>query len=178
MENLHPTLSADAQATVKNLSLSYVLTYDEALSSFLFVSTRHSKTTRKILSILLLTLTAVLVILYGFYPYHLEYMILSLLSLAAWAMVMPYPSYKAKRGAKAVARAKGEYKVELFSDGYIQPWGGQRLPLSGDKAARGYETDELFVLRPDSLHTFCLPKRVMTPSEIAFVHELFAQYLS
>lgn len=177
MEMMNQTRTADTHTKVKSLQLSYVLTYDEALSSFLFVATRRSETSRKILSVVLLSLAAALIVFYGLYPYHLEYMALALLSLALWVMVVPYPSYKAKRGARAVARAKGTYQVELFSDGYIQPWVSQRLPLSGDKAARGCETEQLFVLRPDSQHTFCLPKRAMKPAEIDFVRQTLAQYL-
>ncbi len=54
---------------------------------------------------------------------------------------------------------------------------GPPLELCGDRDARAFETDALFVLRPDRQNSFCLPKRIMTEREIDLTRSIVAGHV-
>ena len=159
------------------VSLRYSLSYDEAFDAFLLLSARGSKRHRDITAVALIVLAALLTVLYAFYPYQLEYFFLAVLALATFGGVMYYPRIKAHAGAKRVAKARGVYKVDLSTAGRLRTADWTCLELSGDKDARAFETEALFVLRPDRQHTFCLPKRIMAEHEIDLIREVVAAHV-
>ncbi len=150
---------------------AYKLTFDEAFEAFLLLAEKRSRRTRYILACALMVLAAAFVVAYALNPTNLNYFFLPLCAVAVFFLIIYYPRLKAAKGAKKVARLGGTYKVSLSSDGYLTPTGEAAIALSGDKNARAFETDGLFVIRPDSQHTFCFPKRCMSGKEIALTRE-------
>jgi hypothetical protein len=159
----------------KRITFKYSLSYDEAYDAFLILSARGRKRTRDAVAVILMILAAALTVLYAFHPYHIEYFLLALLVLATFGGVVYYPKIKAHVGAKRVEKARGVYDVEFLAEGYIKTPDGSCLEMSGDKDARVFETETLFVLRPDRQNTFCLPKRVMSDQDISLVRSIVAE---
>ncbi|UQZ89798.1 hypothetical protein C4J81_11495 [Deltaproteobacteria bacterium Smac51] len=158
------------------MTFKYSLTYDEAFEAFHRLAARGNPVARKIVAIGLLGLSAALIVMYALEPTRLEYFFLPILCLATYFGMMYYPGFKARRGAKAVATARGHYQVEITESGLIRS-GGEDIELDGDKDARAFETSQLFVIRPDRLHTFCLPKRIMKEAEALEVREILKSRL-
>ena len=161
----------------ERLSFKYGLSYEEAFDAFLLLAARGRKRNRDITAAALIVLAAVLTVLYALNPYKVEYFLLAGLALATFGGVAYYPTVKARSGARRVAGARGIYKVGLSSAGYIRAAGGADLELAGDKDARAFETETLFVLRPDRQNTFCLPKRIMTEREIGLTRSIVAGHV-
>ena len=159
------------------IGFQYSLSYDEAFEAFLLLSARGRKRNRDFTAVALIVLAAGLTVLYAYNPYQLEYFLMAALVLATFGGVVYYPKIKARSGAKRVAGAQGLYKVELSTDGHIRAAAGPGLELAADKDARAFETDTLFVLRPDRQHTFCLPKRIMTGREIELTRSIVADHV-
>lgn len=165
------------RADCKGLSFRYSLTYEEAFEAFLLLAARGNERARRFIALLLIALAAVLTVFYAWQPYHIEYFFLALLSLASFGGVVYYPRIKAHKGAKSVEKAAGIYKVKLLPEGELLSSDGEKIPLTGDKDARAFETENLFVIRPDRMNTFCLPKRIMSSAEISKVHHLLKEYV-
>lgn len=159
------------------ISFKYSLEYDEAFEAFFLLAARGRKRNRDITAVILFVLAAVLTVLYALYPYRLEYCFLAFLTLITFGGVVYYPRIKAHCGAKKVAGARGVYKVGLSRSGRIRSADGPPLELAGDKDARAFESDAIFVLRPDRRNTFCLPKRAMNNSEIERVRGIVAGHV-
>jgi hypothetical protein len=170
-------VTTDSSNTRKGIALRYRLTYGEAFEAFNLVATNLSPKVRTAVGAALLITAAVLTVLYACEPSKLEYFFLSAMALGIFAAVAYYPALKAKSGARKVARIGGEYKVELLMDGLIRTPGNAVFPVAGDKRARAFETESIFVIRPDAMNTFCLPKRVMSPDEIAAARHILAEHL-
>lgn len=143
----------------------FSLTYEEAREAFLLIIDRRSPAARRIMSLTLLALAILCVCLYGLHPYGLQYAMMSLLFAAASYLVSAYPSLRANRAARNVAQCAGVYELTLSEEGYLLLPGGEKLALNGDSRSRAYETDRLFAIRPDRLHTVCLPKHSIPASE-------------
>ncbi len=161
---------------VTGVIFKYSLTYDEAFEAFYRLAARGHPLVRKTVAAALLGLSAVLIVLYALEPARLEYFFLPLLCLAMYFGLMYYPSLKAKRGARRVAALGGLYQVEIRDDGFIRA-AGETLELAGDRDARAFESAGLFVIRPDRLHSFCLPKRIMKEAEILELRAILAKGL-
>ena len=103
---------------------------------------------------------------------------LAIIAILLLYYLIYFPILRARRGAKGVEKAKGTYRVEITDAGTISLPHAKPINLDGDKDVRTIETDDLFIIRPDTLHTFCIPKRVMKEKEIYGVREILAAYMS
>lgn len=137
---------------------------------------RRSKKARYGVGIFLLAAAAACAVLFAMNPYGLMFEIGAVLFALFSFLVLAYPGIKAKQGAKKISRRKGTYKVRLSSDGYIVPYGQDRLDIRGDKDCRAFESDAVFALRLDRMTNFCLPKRRMNGSEIELTRETLQKY--
>lgn len=155
----------------KKLEFTYQLTYEESYETFLVLSMRQSRRVRNILAAVLTVIAVVMLVLYYLNSNGFHYFVIAVLDILLLAYLIYVPALKAKKGAKAVSRQKGTYKMELTEGGNIRSQGGT-IPLAGDKDARAVETEKVFALRPDRVHTFCLPKRILTPEETDRVREI------
>ena len=161
---------------VRSISLSYDMTYGEVYEALLMIVDRRSKKARCGVGIFLLAIAAVCAVLFAMNPYGLMFEIGALLFALFSFLVLAYPGIKAKQGAKKISRRKGTYKVKLFSDGYIVPYGREKLDIRGDKDCRAFESDAVFALRLDRMTNFCLPKRRMNGSEIQLTRDTLQKY--
>ncbi len=166
-----------SEIKLQSINLSYTLSYEEAYEAFFLLSSKFSKKIKQAVSFILLAVAAILVVFYALNPYNLEYFVLPFLSLGVFLYVQYYPQYKAKNGAKKVKLAKGTYKIIFFTDGRIKPFNGEEISVSVDKDSRAFETETLFVIRPDRSNTFCFPKRVIKEKEINLVRETLYKYM-
>lgn len=80
------------------------------------------------------------------------------------------PVLKAKKGAANVCGQNGTYRIELTGEGRIRS-GNEVVDLKGDKDARVIETDAIFIIRPDRVHTFCIPKRILSKEYVVELRE-------
>lgn len=165
-----------AEEPVRSISLSYDMTYGEVYEALLMIIDRRSKKARYGVGIFLLAAAAACAVLFAMNPYGLMFEIGAVLFALFSFLVLAYPGIKAKQGAKKISRRKGTYKVRLSSDGYIVPYGQDRLDIRGDKDCRAFESDAVFALRLDRMTNFCLPKRRMNGSEIELTRETLQKY--
>lgn len=165
-----------AEEPVRSVSLSYDMTYGEVYEALLMIVDRRSKKARYGMGIFLLAAAAACAVLFAMNPYGLMFEIGAVLFALFSFLVLAYPGIKAKQGAKKISRRKGTYKIKLSSDGYIVPYGRERLDIRGDKDCRAFESDAVFALRLDRMTNFCLPKRRMNGSEIQLTRETLQKY--
>jgi hypothetical protein len=165
---------ADEPVLVK--TVQYQLEYQEAYEAFLLLATKGSQTTRAAVLAGLFLVGAFLTFQYGLNPSHVEYLLLALLAVATFLGVAAAPSWRAKRGASQVARQLGSYCVGL-GNGFVSTPDGERWPLAGDSLARAVETETLFIIRPDRINTFCLPKRILTTEQQDAVRNILTKNL-
>ncbi len=158
------------------LRFRYSLSYGEAFEAFYRLAARGGVRARKIASFGLLLISAALIFMYALEPARLEYFFLPLLCLAMYFGLMYYPGLKARRGARHVAAAGGQYLVEIGAEGLIRA-AGEEVKLAGDRDARAFESAELFIIRPDRAHTFCLPKRIMKEAEALELRGILRKHL-
>lgn len=131
----------------------------------------------KIVTVLLTAVTVFLLLSYMVDRTKVNYFFLALVSIAVLFYIIYVPFLKAKKGAAAVARQGGSYKVTITRLGQITPSQSEAIDLNGDRDARTIETSRLFVIRPDSAHTFCIPKRAMKEKEIEDVRTILQAYM-
>lgn len=155
----------------KNLKFEYRLKYEESYETFYLLGMKWGEKKRNILAILLTVIGVIM--LAGYYrdSQKIHYFFISLLDILLLYYLIYVPVLKAKKGARAVGRQGGIYKVELTREGKVRT-GNDSVDLNGDADARAIETDSIFIVRPDRMHTFCLPKRIMTEKEIQEVREI------
>ncbi|MBR2188758.1 MAG: YcxB family protein [Eubacterium sp.] len=156
----------------EQITLNYQLTKDEAYEAFYLHASRRSRTVKLIVSAVL---TALAVILLGFYALdsrRIHMLFLAVCAIALLFYILYQPVLQAKRGARLVEKAGGKYRIILHRDGRIVLPDGGVLNMSGDKYARAVETDTIFALRPDAQHTICIPKRILSEDEAEFIRAL------
>lgn len=153
-------------------SFRFSLTYEEAREAFLLIIDRRTPAARRIMSFTLLALAVICVCLYGLHPYGLQYALTALLFAVSSYLVSAYPSLRAARAAKNVTRTTGIYEFALSEAGCLLLPNGERIDLNGDSGSRAYETEHLFAIRPDRLHTFCLPKHSIPASDFQQVRSI------
>jgi hypothetical protein len=153
--------------------LQYTLTYEEAYEAFLWMADKFGKKVRVILSMIVALACGVMLYLQYREPMAIQYTVLTIIGIVILFQLLYLPIIKAKKGAAVVKNKGGEYRYSITGDGYIHLFKGEDIPLVGDKDARAYETDTLFVLRPDRIHTFCIPKRVLSESDENDLREIF-----
>ena len=157
---------------------SYDLTYDEAYRAFSLLAFKRSGKFRLIAGIILTAAAVLMLVLFAMDNTKVMDLFLAVIAILLLFYLIYFPVLKARKGARAVERAKGTYRVAITDTGTISLPHEKPINLDGDKDARAIETDDLFVIRPDSYHTFCIPKRVMKEKEIYGVREILAAYIS
>lgn len=150
----------------------FTLTYEEAREAFLLIIDRRSPAARRIMRLALLSMASVCVCLYCIHPYGLQYALAALLFAVFAYLVSAWPSLRAARAARHVAHIAGVYEITLSEEGYLLLPDGERVDLNGDSGSRAYETERLFAIRPDRLHTFCLPRRSIPASDFQQVRSI------
>ena len=150
----------------EKLKFDYKLTYDESYEAFYLLACKWSRKVRILIVTALALLTVILMALYYFDSQRVYYFYLVILMVLMLFYIIYTPIYKARKGAKQVARTNGLYSLTVTKDGHIiLPDQDEPLKISNDKNARTFETETSFILRPDGNHTFCLPKRIMKPED-------------
>ena len=96
--------------------------------------------------------------------------------LSPFLISSTYQILKSRKGAKKVYSQKGIYHVKLTEKGQIIV-GNKFISIAGDTNARAIETTASYILRPDSQHTFCIPKRVMSIQEQKETEKIFTHLL-
>lgn len=155
----------------KKLEFEYKLTYEESYETFYLLSMKWGKAKRNILAAVLTAIAVVMLILYYQDSRGIHYFFLAILAIMLLAYLLYVPALKARKGAIRVSRQNGKYRIELTRDGRIRA-GKEVVELKGDKDARVIETDTIFIIRPDRVHTFCLPKRILSEEEVTEVREI------
>ena len=156
---------------------NYELTYDEAYAAFSALAYRRGGRQQMITGILLAVAIVIMLVTYAMDSTKVMNLMLALIGILLLFYLIYMPVLKAKKGARAVAKANGVFKVEITDEGTISLPGQKPIDLDGDKDARAIETDALFIIRPDSAHTFCIPKRIMSDKESYGVREILSAYI-
>lgn len=146
------------------LIFTYQLNYDEIYEAFFLLSMKWSKKTRMVFTAVLTAIAVCFLALFAFNRNRISCFFLAVVDIFLLSYLVYIPALKARRGAKKVYSQKGSYQVELTTKGQIIS-GNTCIALAGDVNARAIETSASYIIRPDGQHTFCIPKRVMTPSE-------------
>lgn len=127
----------------------------------------------------MLTALAVgLLIAYYLDSRKIHYFYIAILTVLLLFYLIYAPVIRGKHGARKVMRAGGTYGVSLTKDGRVVMADGSSIDMAGDKNARFIETASSFIIRADNIHTFCLPKRIMSDAEILEVRELLKDSIS
>lgn len=155
----------------KKLDFVYKLKYEESYETFLVLNMKYSKKVRGILTVVMTVIAAVMLILHWLDNRSVHYYVIAIIDILLLFYSIYAPVLKAKKGAKTVTRKNGTYKIGLTEKSVIHSQ-GITTQLKSDKDARAVETENVFVLRPDRMHTFCLPKRILTSDEIKKVRQI------
>ena len=164
-----------AAARNSPLSFRYELSYEEAYEAFYLLSFRRSRPFKLAVGCALVAVVVILLILFVMDPRKIHYFMLVILALLLLFYMIYMPVLKARRGAKQVARQKGTYQVTVGEDGVLALQ-QEQVPLAGDRNARAYETERIFAIRTNTTRTFCLPKRLMTQTQIERVRQILAAH--
>lgn len=167
---------AHSPEEVSSIRLHYELHFDEVYEALLLIIDRRRVNSRRCMGIFLFLLALVCVVLYGRTPYGIQFALMALLFAVFSFLVLAYPQLKAQTGARAIIRRGGRYQIELLSDGWIALPNGDQVDLAGDKSGRTLETRELFALRPDRLHTLCIPKRILNDGQTQQIRQILTTY--
>lgn len=146
------------------LEFTYQLNYDEIYEAFFLLSMKWSRKTRKILTIILTLIAICFLILFAFNRNRIYNFFFAVVDICLLSYLVYIPDLKSRKGAKKVYSQKGIYHVKLTEKGQIIV-GNKFISIAGDANARAIETTAGYILRPDSQHTFCIPKRVMSIQE-------------
>ena len=156
---------------------SYHLTQEEAYQAFSLLAFKWSRRYRLIAGIGLIVIAVILLIQFALDPQKIHFFFMAAMAVVLLFWLIYIPELKARRGARAVEKAGGQFKVEIRDIGTISMPHTEAIDLNGDKDARAIETDDLFVIRPNSGNTFCIPKRIMQPDEIEGVRDILSTYI-
>lgn len=162
---------------MEKVKYQYKISYQEAYDAFYAIVNRRSKKAKMTVYVILGICAVITLAAYIKQPQYIGYSFLSLLCVLMMFGVWNVPVSRAKKGAKRVERVNGKYEVQITKNGYLILKDGEKIPLSGDKDTRVCETENVFAIRPNRSMTFCLPKRIMSGEEIAFVQETLKHYV-
>lgn len=168
------TLPEDVKTSYR---FSYKLSYDEAYEAFSVLAFKRSRKFQLIAGIALTAAAVIMLVTFALDSRKVMNLFLALLAVLLLFYLIYFPVLKARKGARSVAKANGVYKVEVVDVGTISLPNMKPIDLAGDKDARAVETDNIIAIRPDSSHTFCIPKRVMKEKEIYGVREILSAYI-
>lgn len=163
---------------VKKYSLNYNLSFDELFEAISMLVDKKSKKSRMIMGCVLFLAAVSCVILYAFQPYGIQYAFSAFVLGVFACLVMGYPTLKGRINARRICKQKGVYKITFTTDGYITPYKENALDLWEDNKCCAYESDAVFALRADRTHSFCIPKRVLTPTQVNQTRQMFKTYSS
>ena len=155
----------------------YQLSYREAFEAFRNLAERGNRTLRLIAIFSVGLIAAGLLIGYAMDTTKVHFIYMAFMSVFLLFYLVYVPSLTARRGAAKVAKANGSYQVTISSAGQIRLPRLDPIQLNGDKNARSIETNHIFVIRTDSSHTVCIPKRVMREGEIEDVRRILQAYM-
>ena len=165
-----------SEEPVKKYQLSYQLSYDELAESMTLICDKRSKKSRTIMGWILFALAIGAVILYAFNPYGVHYAFTAIVMAAFSFVVWYYPSLKGKNSARKISKRKGTYKLVVSSDGYIVPYGDGPVDLFEFAGGKSFETNNLFAIRADQLHSFCIPKRILSQKQLSEIRDMLVKY--
>lgn len=160
----------------KSFEFVYKLTFDEVYESFLLIGTKWSRKTRVVIGVFLTLIAVSMLVFYYLDSRKIHCFFLVILSILLLYYLIYVPVLKAKRGAQKVCKKDGTYKVKLTEAGSIVAE-KEVIELAGDKDARAIETDTLYVIRTDRVHTFCLPKRIMKDAQTEAIREILKAHI-
>lgn len=155
----------------------YKLSYDEAYNAFMSLAFRWKKKTKYAIMAALVIVTIFMMILFAMDPDKFYYFFIVIIAVLLTAYVFYYPSLKARKGAKQVARVNGTYEVKLTTDGKITLGREEEQTIKADAKSRAIELQDSFAIRVDALTTVCLPKRIMNENQIDAVRNILSQYI-
>lgn len=156
---------------------TYRLSYEEAYETFLLLAKKWSEKVRLGIGIVLTLISIVMMVLNFMDNRKIHYFFILIIAILLLFYLIYGPILKAKPGALKVRKQGGTYKIQVTSSGKIILSGSESIDLSGDKDARGIETETVFAIRTDNINTFCIPKRVMKTEEIEGIREILKGYL-
>ena len=163
--------------TAESYRFSYSLSYEEAYSAFSALAFKRSRRFQLAAGIVLTAAAVLMLVLFALDPRKVMDLFLAIVAILLLFYLIYFPVLKAKRGARSVARTGGTYRVEITDMGTISIPHQKPIDLDGDKDARAIETPFLFIIRPDTAHTFCIPKRVMKDHEVNGVRDILSSYM-
>ncbi|MDO4601904.1 MAG: hypothetical protein Q4B37_06505 [Eubacteriales bacterium] len=146
------------------LEFTYQLNYDEIYEAFFLLSMKWNRKIRKILTIILTLIAICFLTFFAFNRNRIYSFFLAVVDIFLLSYLIYMPALKARRGAKKVCSRKGTYRIKLTKQGQLIS-NNERIAIAGDANARVIETPASYVIRPDSQHTFCIPKRIMSLQE-------------
>lgn len=161
---------------IKKYHLNYQLSYEELAESMTLICDRRSKKSRIIMSCVLFVLAIGAVILYAQNPYGIHYAFTAIVMAAFSFIVGAYPSLKGKNSARKISKQRGTYKLVVSSDGYILPYGDDSVDLFAFSGGKCFETNQLFAIRADRFHSFCIPKRILNPIQLFEIRAILVKY--
>jgi hypothetical protein len=157
----------------ESCTFKYEMKYQEVYEAFNLLAFKWSKKTRIAAGAALVAITLLMLVLYYMDARKLHYFYVAIIAILLLFYMIYMPFFKAKKGAAKVMKTGGTYEVTLNKDGLISvPDSTEPLEMRGDKSARALETLHTFVLRTDNVHTFCLPKRVMSDEEVDWTRDV------
>lgn len=164
------------EGAVKTYHLNYQLSYDEIAESMTLICDKRSKKSRSVMGGVLFALAVGAVILYSQNPYGIHYAFAAIVMAVFSFIVWSYPSLKGKSSARRIIKQKGTYKLVFSSDGYITPYGDDPVDLFKFSQGKSFETNNLFAIRADRLHSFCIPKRVLSQKQLSEIRNTLITY--
>ncbi|MDY2629441.1 MAG: hypothetical protein SOW08_14210 [Lachnospiraceae bacterium] len=164
------------EGAVKTYRLNYQLSYDEIAESMTLICDKRSKKSRTVMGAVLFALAVGAVILYSQNPYGIHYAFAAIVMAVFSFVVWSYPSLKGRSSARKISKRKGTYKLVVSSDGYITPYGDDPVDLFEFPQGKSFETDNLFAIRADRLHSFCIPKRILSQKQLSEIRDILIRY--
>lgn len=158
------------------MKFTYKLTYEECYEAFYVLSLKWGKKGKKALTAVLSVIAAGLLICFWYDSRKIYCFFLAVLDIILLYILLYVPALKARKGAAAVRKRNGTYRIQLTEEGGILCQ-GETLKLRGDPDARAVETESVLVLRPDRQHTFCLPKRILSCQETEQIRAILKRYV-
>lgn len=155
--------------------LQYRLSYGEAYEAFYLLADKWGRKWRLFAFLFLGTVAAALLILQLATRGAVQYSLL----VVFCALLMPFvyfrPAVVARRGAQTVVKQCGSYCYSISSEkGFILN-DGSVVRFQADADARALESGDIFVVRPDKTHTFCIPKRTLLAREISGLRSVLSR---
>lgn len=155
----------------KKINVQYTLPYKDIYETFLILMRRGKGVIYQILSVVIISAGIFFLFLLFRNPARIDYSISALLAAFAIIASKCYPQYKARKNALRLSRIKGHYDITIYMQGIIQSKEEPGISLQSDRKARAFETERLFIVRPDANHTYSIPKTALSDSDVLFVRQ-------